>query len=148
MENKHNLVPFINYGSDLWKIEVSHLCNLITKDFTLILHIPVVSKTYLLDLYKFLPLPIYFNVSANVCITPDVGQSNVLAIRHSKSFQTICSSDLHSCLHLGDTFFCRGRKVMAKSLKRPCLGALYIANAGAIQTTSKFKVAEAYEKIF
>jgi hypothetical protein len=86
MANKHNLVPFINYGSDLWKIGVSHLCNLITKEFTLILHIPVVSKTYLLDLYNFLPLPIYFNVSANVSITPDVGQSNLLAIGHSKSF--------------------------------------------------------------
>jgi hypothetical protein len=55
---------------------------------------------------------------------------------------------LHSCLHLGDTFFCKGRKVMETSLKKSCLGSLYQANAEAIQNTCKFKVAEASERIF
>jgi len=71
-----------------------------------------------------------------------------LAIGHSKSFQTISSSDLHSCLHLGDTFFCKGRKVMETSLKKSCLGSLYLANSEAIQNSCKFKIAEASEKIF
>jgi len=71
-----------------------------------------------------------------------------LAIGHSKSFQTISSSDLHSCLHLGDTFFCKGRKVMETSLKKSCLGSLYLANSDAIQNSCKFKIAEASERIF
>jgi hypothetical protein len=37
---------------------------------------------------------------------------------------------------------------METSLKRSCLGALYLANTKAIQTTCKFKVDEAREKIF
>ncbi len=41
-------------------------------------------------------------------------------------------SDLHSCLHLGDTFFCKGKKVIETSLKKSCLGSLYLANAEAI----------------
>jgi hypothetical protein len=145
---KRNLVSFVNYASDLFQVEVSHLFNPKTLQFTLLVHIPLVSNTNLLDLYEFLPLPIHFNFSANVSITPDVGQNNLLAIGHSKSFQTISSSDLHSCLHLGDTFFCKGRKVMETSLKKSCLGSLYLGNSESIQNSCKFKIAEASEKIF
>ncbi len=119
-----------------------------TNEFTLILHLPMVSNTSLLDLYKFLPLPINFNFTTNISITPDVGSTNLLAIGHLQSFQTISSSDLHSCLHLVDTFFCKGRKVMETSLKRSCLGALYLANSNTIQTNCRFMIAEAREKIF
>jgi hypothetical protein len=145
---KRNMVSFVNYASDLFQVEVSHLYDPKTMQFTLIVHIPLVSNTNLLELYEFLPLPIHFNFSANISITPDVGQNNLLAIGHSKSFQTISSSDLHSCLHLGDTFFCKGRKVMETSLKKSCLGSLYLANSDAIQNSCKFKIAEASEKIF
>jgi hypothetical protein len=145
---KRNMVSFVNYASDLFQVEVSHLYDPKTMQFTLIVHIPLVSNTNLLELYEFLPLPIHFNFSANISITPDVGQNNLLAIGHSKSFQTISSSDLHSCLHLGDTFFCKGRKVMETSLKKSCLGSLYLANSEAIQNSCKFKIAEASEKIF
>jgi hypothetical protein len=78
----------VNYASDLFQVEVSHLPK--TLQFTLIMHIPLVSNANLLELYEFLPLPIHFNFLANV--TPDVGQNNLLAIGHSKSFQTISSS--------------------------------------------------------
>jgi hypothetical protein len=33
-------------------------------------------------------LPIHFNFSVNISITPDVGEDNLLAIGPSKSFQT------------------------------------------------------------
>jgi hypothetical protein len=108
---KRNMVSFVNYASDLFQVEVSHLFDPKSLQFTLIMHIPLVSNANMLELYKFLPLPIHFNFLANISITPDIGQNNLLAIGHSKSFQTISSSDLHSCLHLGDTFFCKGRKV-------------------------------------
>jgi hypothetical protein len=128
---KRNMVSFVNYTSDLFQVEVSYLYDPKTLQFTLIVHIPLV--------YEFLPLLIHFNFSANVSITPDVG---LLAIGHSKSFQTISSSDLHSCLHLGDTFFCKGRKVMETSLKKSCPGSLYLANSNSIQNSCKFKIAE------
>jgi hypothetical protein len=37
---------------------------------------------------------------------------------------------------------------METSLKKSCLGSLYLAKAEAIQNTCKFKVAEASEQIF
>jgi hypothetical protein len=136
------------FASDLFQIEVSHLYTPATIEFTLILHIPMVANSNLLDLYEFLPLPIHFNFASNISITPDVGQTNLLAIGHSQSFQAISSTDLHACLHFGDTFFCKGRKVMETSLKRSCLGARYMANSNLIQNHCQFKIAKAREKIF
>jgi len=77
----------------------------------------MVSNSNLLDLYESLQLPIHFYFSANVFITPDISPTKLLAIRHSKSFQTISNYDLNSWLYLGDTFFSKGRKVMETSLK-------------------------------
>ncbi len=145
---KKNLVPFVKFTSDLFKIEVSHLYTRAKNEFPLILHILMVSNHNLLNLYKFLLLPIHFNFATNISITPDVGSTNLLTIGHSQSFQTISSANLHVFLPLGDTFFCKGRKVMEMSLKRSCLGALYMANSQSIQTHCQFKIAEAHEKIF
>jgi len=82
---KKNLVPFVKFALDLFQIEVSHLYTLATNEFTLILHIPIVANSNLLNLYEFLPLPIHFHFASNMSITPDVGPSNLLAIGHSQS---------------------------------------------------------------
>jgi hypothetical protein len=145
---KKNLLPFVKFTSDLFQIEVSHLYTPATNKFLLILHIPMVSNTNLLNLYEFLPLLIHFNFATNISITLDVGSTNLLAIGHSQSFHTISSLGLHACLHLRDTFFCKERKVMETSLKRSCLGALYMANSESIQTHCHFKITKAREKFF
>jgi hypothetical protein len=138
----------VKFTSDLFQIEVSHLYTLATNEFTLILYIPMVANSKLLNLYDFLPLLIHFNFTLNISITPDVGPTNLLAIGQSQSFQTISSADLHTCLHLRDTFFSKGRKVMETSLKRSCLGILYMANSQSIQNHCRFKITEARKKIF
>jgi len=58
---KMNMVYFVNYASDFFQVEVSHLYEPKTPQFRLILHIPLVSNTNLLELYEFLLLPIHFN---------------------------------------------------------------------------------------
>jgi hypothetical protein len=58
---KTNMVCFVNYASDLFQVEVSHLYDPKTLQFTLIVHIPLVSNVNLLELYEFLLLPIHFN---------------------------------------------------------------------------------------
>ncbi len=77
----------------------------------LILHVPMVANSNLLNLYKFLPLPIHFDLAANISITPNVGQTNLLAIGHSQSFQANSSTDLHACLgrcHLQGSHMVKG----------------------------------------
>jgi len=83
---KKNLVSFVNFPLDLFQIEALHLCTQAMKQFTLILHISMVSNTNLLYCYEFLPLPIHFNFSANISITPDICSTNLLGIGHPKSF--------------------------------------------------------------
>ncbi len=48
---KKNLVPFVKFTSDLLQIEISHLYTPATNEFTLILHIPMVANSNLLNLY-------------------------------------------------------------------------------------------------
>ncbi len=96
---------------------------------------------------NFYPCP-FISIMANVSIMPDIGQYNLLVIGHSKSFETISSTNLYSCLHLGDTFFCKGRKVRETRLQKSCLVSLYLSNAEEILSTCKFKVTKASEKIF
>ncbi len=80
---KQNLVPFIQFASDLFQIEVSHLYTPVTNEFMLILHVPMVSNSNLLDLYKFLLHLIHFCFMSNISIIPDIGTTNLLTIRHS-----------------------------------------------------------------
>ena len=99
LPSKKNLVPFVTFASDLFQIEVSHLYNPAKNEFTLILHVSMVANSNLLNLYEFLPLPIHFDFAANISITPDVGQTNLLAIGHS----SVLSSDFQhrsACLSL------------------------------------------------
>ncbi len=54
IDEKKYLVYIVNYLMDINQIEVSHMYTLAEKQFMLILNIPMVSNTNLLDLYKFL----------------------------------------------------------------------------------------------
>ncbi len=47
------MVSFVNYASDLSQVVVSHLYDPKTLQFTLIMHIPLVSNANLLELYEF-----------------------------------------------------------------------------------------------
>jgi len=44
---------------------------------------------------------VHFNFTANVSITPDVGQNNLIAMGHSKSYQMLPSLDLQNCIKMG-----------------------------------------------
>ncbi len=92
---KRNMVSFVNYASDLFQVEVSHLYDPKTMQFTLIVHIPLVSNTNLLELYEFLPLPIHFNFSANISITPDVGQARTTSRHPTKHDGRGCKRRFH-----------------------------------------------------
>jgi hypothetical protein len=101
-----------------------------------------------MPLFKFIPLPVYFNFSSNVTVTPEVGPKNMIAVGHSESYQLLSSSDLQNCNKLGDTYFCKGRNVLLTDLTKTCLGTLYLADHTNIQTRCKFTVDGAQEKIF
>jgi len=94
----------------------------------------MVSSTNVLNLFKFFANAFTLQFHGQHLHYSRLGQANLLAIGHSKSFQTISRSDLHSCLYLRDTSFSKGRKVTETSLQKSCPGALYLTNTKAIQT--------------
>jgi hypothetical protein len=143
-----DMLSFIHKPSDLFLVETLYVYKPDEKTFVLILHVPLVTPHNLMPLFEFIPLPVYFNFSSNVTVTPEVGSNNMIAVGHSESYQLLSSSDLQDCNKLGDTYFCKGRNVLLKDLTKTCLGSLYLADHTNIQTKCKFTVDGAQEKIF
>ncbi len=42
-----------------------------------------------MPLLEFIPLPMVFNFSGNVSVTPEVGPNNMIAVGHSNAYQII-----------------------------------------------------------
>ncbi len=140
-----DMLSFIHKPSDLFLVQTSYVYKPDEKTFV---HVPLVTPHNLMPLFKFIPLPVYFNFSSNVTVTPEVGPNNMITVGHSESYQLLSSSDLQDCNKLGDTYFCKGRNVLLKDLTKTCLRALYLADHTNIQTKCKFTVDGAQEKIF
>jgi hypothetical protein len=128
-----DLLSFIHKPTDLFLVETSYVYKPDEKTFVLVLHIPLVTPHNLMPLYEFIPLPVYFNFTSNITITPEVGSNNMIAVGHFESYQLLSSSDLQNCNKLGDTYFCKGRNVLLKDLTKTCLGSLYLADHTNIQ---------------
>jgi hypothetical protein len=77
---KKNLVPFVKFASDLFQIDVSHLYTPAKNELSLILHIPMVANSNILNLYEFLLLPIHFNFATNLSIMHKPACNRTLAI--------------------------------------------------------------------
>ena len=143
-----DMLSFVHKPSDLFLVETSYIYKPEDKTFVLVLHVPLVTPHNLMPLYEFIPLPIHFNFSGNVSVTPEVGINNMIAVGHSQSYQELSSTDLQGCNKMGETYFFKGRNVLLTDLTKTCLGALYLADNKNIQGRCKFSIGGAQEKIF
>jgi hypothetical protein len=143
-----DLLSFVHQPSNIFLVEASYIYKPHEKTFVLVLHVPLVTPHNLMPLYEFIPLPVHFNFSGNVSVTPEVGATNMIAVGHSQLYQLLSSTDLQSCNKMGGTYFCKGRNVLLTDLTKMCLGALYLADANNIQGRCKFSIGVAQEKIF
>jgi hypothetical protein len=114
-----DMLSFVHQPSDLFLVETSYIYKPDEKTFVLVLHVPLVTPHNLMPLYKFIPLPIHFNFSGNVSVTPEVGATNMIAVGHSQSYQLLSFTDLQSCNKMGETYFCKGRNVLLTDLTKP-----------------------------
>ncbi len=143
--NSNGFHNFIHQPADLYKLETSIIHCVEEEMVVIILHVPLVEAANLLPLYKFIPLPIHFNFSANISVIPDVGQADLITIGHTEAFQTH-SSDLANCRCLGSTFFCDGPSVLQTNIIQDCLGSLFMASSKLIKDNCKFKILDTREK--
>jgi len=142
------LLSFVHQPSDLFLVETSYIYKPDENTFMLVLHIPLVAQHNLMPLFEFIPLPVHFNFSGNMPVTPEVGTNNRISVSNSKLYQLISSSDQQTCNKMGETYFCKGRNVLLMDLTKTCLRALYLADAKNIQDRCKFSISGAQEKIF
>jgi hypothetical protein len=103
------LLSFIHQPSYLFLVETSYIYKPDENTFVLVLYVPLVAPHNLMPLFEFVPLPVHFNFSGNVSVTPEVGNNNMITVGHSKSYQLISFSDLQTCNKMGETYFCKGR---------------------------------------
>jgi len=139
----NELLSFVHQPSDLFLVETSYIYKPDEKTFFLVLHVPLVAPHNLMPLFEFIPLPVHFNFSGNVSVTPEVGTNNMITVGHSQSYQLISSSYLQTCNKMGETYFCKERNVPLTDLTKTCL-----ADAKNIQDHCKFPIGRAQEKIF
>jgi len=144
--NKFN--QFVHEPADLYKLYVSFIHRPEEYTIILILHVPFVEADHLLTLYEFVSLSIHFDFSANISVVPEVGRADLIAISDTNSFQTLSSSDLANCKHLGLTFFCKGRTVLKTNIVHDCMGSLFLTSATLIKANCKFRISDTREKIF
>jgi len=129
-------------------VETSYIYKPDKKTFVLVLHVPLVTPHNLMLLYELILLPIHFNFSSNISVTPEVGVTNMIAVGHSQSYQLLSSKDLQSSNKMEETYFCKGRNVLLSDLTKTFLGSLYLADNKNIQGRCKFSIGGAQEKIF
>jgi hypothetical protein len=73
------LLSLVHQPSDLFLVETSYVYKPEDNTFVLVLHVPLVAPHNLMPLYEFILLPVHFNFSSNISVTPEVGADNMIA---------------------------------------------------------------------
>ena len=148
LAKEQQLENFIHHTSDLYQLETSYLYNPENKTFSIILHIPLVQKENLLKMYKFVPLPLNTQLTSNHSLMPDVGNRDIIAVRGTEAYKVLSHSDLHKCLKMGNTHFCRNSNVLSTNMKATCLSSIFMADTLSAREQCKFQVRPRQEAVF
>ena len=142
---KLNNILLINQPSDLFQLEVSYFSD--GQDVHLLVHVPSVPKSGLLDLYQLHPFPL--PVEGNFSLIPIV-TNNVLALTtdHNKYHAQLSTTQLMDCLRINQVYICERHGVLAKELSSSCLGALYLQHAVKAQELCQIEVTPIKEIVF
>jgi len=97
---------------------------------------------------QYIPLPLICNATVNLTLTPDLEAHDLIAIGSTNLFKTMPSSELANYLHLGDTFFCKGRKELRTDIDQDCLAALHYGTTAHIKEQCQFRITKTKEKVF
>jgi hypothetical protein len=130
---KSEMFSFVNEPFYRFLIETSYIYRPEENIFVLILHVPLVILHNLMPLYECVLMPVHFNFSGNISVTPDIGINNMIPVGYSESYQTLSILDLQNCIKMGETYFCKGRNVLLTDLSKTCISSLYLASANNIQ---------------
>ena len=143
--NFHNL---IHHTSDLYQLETSFLYNRENMTFSTILHIPLVQKENLLEMYQYIPLPLNTHFSAEHTLIPSIDHRNIIAVGEGNVHKELAPTDLVSCLKIGVYHFCHGNTILQTDPSSSCLSSIYAADMNGTRENCQFGIASKREAVF
>ena len=147
----HEMENFIHHTSDLYQLETSFLYNPSNLTFSTILHIPLVKKEHLLHMFKYIPLPLNTDLTSGHSLMPDVGSQDIIAVQGQEGqevYKILSDSDLHKCLRLSNTHFCKGNNVVNINTKATCLSSIFFGHHDSARQQCKFRITPTKEAVF
>lgn len=148
LASKKGLQNFIGHTSDLYQLETSFLYNPHNKTFITFLHIPLVRQENLLKMYKYLPMPLNSQLTSNHSLMPNVGNMDIIAVGDQEAYKVLSDSDLHHCLRLANTHFCKHSNVVSINRRATCLSSIFTADPESTRQQCKFRVSPTEEAVF
>jgi len=113
----------------------------------LILHVPMVHEDHLMDMYRFLPLPLNIE-DLNYNMVPDVGHEDIFVYGKYQTYQQLSANDLTKCLLIADIYYCRGRQVLKTNFKKSYLAGIFKKDKNTILSYCKFELHPNGEQVF
>lgn len=112
----------IDQPSDLFQIEVSYVFD--GTDVTLIVHVPIATKSSILRLLKFHPFPLSFS-DTHFLLPRNDHALFAISSDEPRLGLDLTETDLQGCYHMNGLYLCERLGVLSSQLNTHCLGALY-----------------------
>jgi hypothetical protein len=113
------------------------------------LHVPALKKHDILDLFKFMPLPLIVNGENGPAYATPIPEHQYLAINHDSSqYRVMPAADLaNECSHIGELFICRHSNLVAKKSRPNCLVALFTNDQDHIRNRCNFDFKPKFDEL-
>jgi len=147
LANNKSLITHTQRVADLFQLPLSYIYQPESLKLELILHVPLVHEDHLMDMYRFLPLPLKIE-ELDYNMIPDVGHEDIFAYGKYNTYQVLSANDLTKCLLIADVYFCRGRQVLKTNFKKSCLAGIFKKDKQTILAYCKFKLHPNDEQVF
>lgn len=136
-------------GYQLVPDQLSHFYQLDTSilrtpdgDAALLLHVPFVRKDFMLDMYRFHPVPVTFHDGTSLQVEPE---DEILALGRGGLHKTMSLADLTKCKAQHSIFLCEGHNVLKTAMNDTCLGSLHVQDEGGVRSKCAWRLIDSEE---
>ena len=123
------LTPVVRTVSDMYQMPVSFLYNETASVLHVFIHIPLFKENQVLDLYRFIPVPIKSKRAANVMKVFYEVQPGKQFFAHNRDhtlYREMNQAELAECPKIGSVYFCIDF-AMQKRARKTCLSTLFLS---------------------